>query len=164
MSLFTQTHQSPPNKMKASLLFTLMVMAMAMDVSGQDSMKTSSSSPVIKALKKKVEDSSPPQLPSNILLDRVEKSKGISIRYAFICNNPTMNCDGNGVCISTNGTVNVDCKCYTGYITIECDPNIRCFYNQEKRIKEFLLSFFSWDGRNPHILLSDPLVRIYPFC
>lgn len=71
----------------------------------------------------------------------------------FVCVNPMYNCAGHGVCIS-NGTVNVACKCDSGYVTANCPAAVQCCYKQKSRVLLFLISFFFAFTGAPYFILG----------
>ena len=71
----------------------------------------------------------------------------------FECLNPMYNCAGHGVCIS-NGTVDVACKCDSGYVTANCPAAVQCCYKQKSRVLLFLISFFFAFTGAPYFILG----------
>ena len=57
----------------------------------------------------------------------------------FVCNNPELDCSGNGACNDSK----TDCICNVSYSTINKDSStVRCDYLMKSQLKAFLLELF----------------------
>lgn len=65
------------------------------------------------------------------------------------CTDFKINCNGNGICIS-----DTECRCDKGFVTFNCPINVQCCYQQESRVKIFLLSFFVAFTGAPYFVLG----------